>query len=146
MLKEQAVASLGQSSLLMPAWIKSALAANDRLKLYLTLLQSAAQRASAPDKHTEGGWEAELARSLLHNAPWVQDMLQGAYFDDELLVLPHLDDLLRALSADLSTMARPVCDTGPDNAPPWPSAATPGCSACTPWPTTKACRAACWPN
>ena len=118
MLKEQAVASLGQSSLLMPAWIKSALAANDRLKLYLTLLQSAAQRASAPDKHTEGGWEAELARSLLRNAPWVQDMLQGAYFDDDLLVLPHLDDLLRALSADLSTMARPVCDTGPGSAPP----------------------------
>lgn len=145
MRKEQAVASLGQSSLLMPAWIKAALAANDRLKLYLTLLQSAAQRASAPE-HTEGGWEAELARSLLRDAPWVQDMLQGAYFDDDLLVLPHLDDLLRALSADLSTMARPVCDTGPGSAPPWPSAATPGCSACTPWPTTKACRAACWPN
>ena len=43
MLKEKAVASLGQPSLLMPAWIKAALAANDRLKLYLTLLQSAAQ-------------------------------------------------------------------------------------------------------
>ena len=35
MLKEKAVASLGQPSLLMPAWIKAALAANDRLKLYL---------------------------------------------------------------------------------------------------------------
>ena len=45
MLKEKAVASLGQPSLLMPAWIKAALAANDRLKLYLTLLQSAAQHS-----------------------------------------------------------------------------------------------------
>ena len=35
MLKENAVASLGKQSLLMPAWIKAALLANDRLKLYL---------------------------------------------------------------------------------------------------------------
>ena len=49
MRKEQAVASLGQQSLLLPAWVKAALAANDRLKLYLTLLQSAAQHAAAPD-------------------------------------------------------------------------------------------------
>jgi hypothetical protein len=34
MLKEKAVASWGQQSLLMPAWVKAALLANDRLKLY----------------------------------------------------------------------------------------------------------------
>jgi hypothetical protein len=39
MLKEKAVASMGQQSLLLPAWIKAALLANDRLKLCLTMLR-----------------------------------------------------------------------------------------------------------
>ena len=62
MLKEKAVASLGQPSLLMPAWIKAALAANDRLKRYLTLLQSAAQHASTPDGPV-GRWETDIAHA-----------------------------------------------------------------------------------
>jgi hypothetical protein len=41
MEKIEAVASLGQLRLLRPAWTKAALAANDRLKLYLTVLQAA---------------------------------------------------------------------------------------------------------
>ena len=40
MQKTGAVASLGESSLLLPAWITAALAANDRLKLYLSLMQT----------------------------------------------------------------------------------------------------------
>ncbi|WP_026435818.1 hypothetical protein [Acidovorax sp. JHL-9] len=115
MLKEKAVASLGQPSLLMPAWIQSALAANDRLKLYLTLLQSAAQRASTPDTPT-GPWEKGLARTELQDAPWARELVGGAYCDDDLLILPHLENLLEALSNDLTTMARPLCDTGQPSA------------------------------
>ncbi|MBH2043748.1 MAG: phosphate transport regulator [Comamonadaceae bacterium] len=111
MLKEKAVASLGQPSLLMPAWIKAALAANDRLKLYLTLLQSAAQHASAPDGPA-GRWENDIAQSGLQDAPWAQELVSGAYYDDDLLILPRMENLLEALSNDLATMARPVCDTG----------------------------------
>jgi hypothetical protein len=37
MQKAQAVASLGQQRLMLPAWVKSALAANDRLKVYLSI-------------------------------------------------------------------------------------------------------------
>lgn len=111
MLKEKAVASLGQPSLLMPAWIKAALAANDRLKLYLTLLQSAAQHASAPDGPV-GRWETDIAHAGLQDAPWAPEMLSGAYYDDDLLILPHMENLLEALSNDLATMARPLCDAG----------------------------------
>ena len=111
MLKEKAVASLGQPSLLMPAWIKAALAANDRLKRYLTLLQSAAQHASAPDGPV-GHWEKDIAHAGLQDAPWAQEMLSGAYYDDDLLILPHMENLLEALSNDLATMARPLCDAG----------------------------------
>ena len=115
MLKEKAVASLGQPSLLMPAWIQSALAANDRLKLYLTLLQSAAQHASTPDAPA-GQWEKGLAHTELQDAPWAQELVGGAYCDDDLLILPHLENLLEALSNDLTTMARPLCDTGQPSA------------------------------
>ena len=111
MLKEKAVASLGQQSLLMPAWIKSALAANDRLKLYLTLLQCAAQQADSP-KPLLSDWGRDLAQAGLHDAGWLQDMIKAAYFDDQLLMLPQLSQLLAVLAADLSIMARPVCDSG----------------------------------
>ncbi len=49
MQKSDAVAEMGPSTLLLPAWIKDALAANDRLKLYLTVLQAGASHAEHPD-------------------------------------------------------------------------------------------------
>ena len=54
MQKAEAVAALGSSSLSLPAWVRAALGANDRLKLYLSVLQAAAAV----------GW-------LLALAPWV---------------------------------------------------------------------------
>jgi uncharacterized protein Yka (UPF0111/DUF47 family) len=114
MLKEKAVASLGQQSLLMPTWVTSALSANDRLKLYLTLLQSAAQHAASPTVLLTD-WGRDLAQAGLHDARWLQDMVKAAYFDGSMLILPQLNQLLAALAADLSIMARPVCDGGRDD-------------------------------
>lgn len=114
MLKEKVVASLGQQSLLMPAWVKAALLANDRLKLYLTLLQSAAQHGGSPETPL-ADWGRELAQVGLHDSRWLQDLVKTAYFDHRMLVMPQLDPLLSALAADLSIMARPLCDGGPKN-------------------------------
>lgn len=114
MLKEKAVASLGQPSLLMPAWVKAALLANDRLKLYLTMLQSAAQHAGSPETPVTD-WGRELAHTGLHDSGWLQDLVKTAYFDDRTLVAPQLDQLLEALAADLAIMARPLCDGGRDS-------------------------------
>jgi uncharacterized protein Yka (UPF0111/DUF47 family) len=111
MLKEKAVASLGQQSLLMPAWVKLALTANDRLKLYLTLLQSAAQHAGSQEIPL-ADWGRDLAQAGLHDAGWLRDLVKTAYFDGGMLVLPQLKQLLDALASDLSIMARPVCDAG----------------------------------
>ncbi len=111
MLKEKAVSSLGSSGLLLPAWVKSALAANDRLKLYLSLLQAAVQHASTPDAPV-ADWDAELASSGLRDALWLRELVKTAYFDDDLLVMPQLDALLTALAGDLGIMARPLCDGG----------------------------------
>ena len=92
MRKEQAVASLGQQSLLLPAWVKAALAANDRLKLYLTLLQSAAQHAAAPDTAVPD-WGRELAHAGLQDAAWLPELVKSAYFDDGRMVMRHQDKL-----------------------------------------------------
>lgn len=111
MLKEQAVATLGQKSLLMPAWVKSALLANDRLKLYLTLLQSAAQHAASPAMPVPD-WGRDLAQAGLQEAGWLQDLVKTAYLEDSRMILPHLEQLMAALLADLTIMARPICDGG----------------------------------
>lgn len=115
MLKEKVVASLGQQPLLMPAWIKAALQANDRLKLYLTMLQSAAQHAKSPQERSAVDWGRELAQAGLHGSVWLQDMVKTAYFDGQTLFIPQQDQLLEALAADLSVMARPLCDGGQEN-------------------------------
>jgi uncharacterized protein Yka (UPF0111/DUF47 family) len=109
MLKEKAVAELGQRSLLMPAWIKAALAANDRLKLYLSLLQSAAHHAAVPATPV-ADWSREIAQAGLAGASWLQELVKGAYYDGPMLVLPQLGQLLAALEADLTLMARPLCE------------------------------------
>ena len=109
MEKAQAVAVMGQDSLLLPAWIKAALAANDRLKLYLSLMQSVLQRvqlgqASASD------WKAEIARLGLQDQAWLGGFGQGAYRADDVLFVPRLEEWLDALARDLHIMARPVCE------------------------------------
>ena len=111
MQKDKAVASLGQQSLLMPAWITAALAANDRLKLYLSLLQAASRHALTADD-SNINWSQELARAGLGQTGWTQDLVRHAYMDDQLLVLPNMAQLLQALDADLETMARPITDGG----------------------------------
>lgn len=48
MQKTAVVASLGQRGLLLPGWVMAALRANDRLKVYLSVLQAARSHATHP--------------------------------------------------------------------------------------------------
>lgn len=107
--KQKAVAWLGQSSLLLPAWIKAALQANDRLKLYFSVLQSAAQRATHPAA-TYPDWAREIDRLGLRDTAWLKDVAKTAYVQDQMLIVPQLSLWLDALAADLTLMARPLCD------------------------------------
>lgn len=109
--KEEAVESLGQQSLLMPAWIKSALAANDRLKFYLSVLQSALNHAAHPDAEPPD-WSRDAANLALRDVRWIDDLCTNAYLDDGLLVFPQIGQLMECLAADISVMSRPLLDTG----------------------------------
>jgi uncharacterized protein Yka (UPF0111/DUF47 family) len=108
MQKTQAIATMGQRSLLMPGWIKAALAANGRLKLYLSVLQATAAHAEHPDDALLD-LSAELAGAGV-DAPWLSDMPASASRIDDVLLVPELTRLAQHLADDLQTMARPLLD------------------------------------
>jgi uncharacterized protein Yka (UPF0111/DUF47 family) len=117
MQKSQALASLGQRGLLLPIWVKAALAANDRLKLYLTVLQSAAAHAQHPRREVPD-LGAELRAAGLAQATWLHDLPAGTSLVDEVLCVPELPRLARSLREDLQVMARPVLEFTTNDAEP----------------------------
>jgi uncharacterized protein Yka (UPF0111/DUF47 family) len=106
--KTQAIAAMGQRSLLLPGWIKAALSANDRLKLYLSVLQVAFAHAEHPDSELPD-LTAELVAAHV-DAPWLRDMPASASLVDGTLLLPDLAVLVQRLAEDLETMARPLLE------------------------------------
>lgn len=104
--KTAAVASLGQTSLLLPAWIHAALRANERLKLLLSLLQSAHAHARHP-RQGAPDWSRELAAAGL-DTPWLRELAASASRDGDTVLVPELPRLAALLAAELATMARPV--------------------------------------
>jgi len=112
MEKHDAVAALGQASLLKPARMRAALKANDRLKLYLTVLQAAAAHAAAPERAP-----LDLTREIAaadiaprEQATWLRELPASASLQGDALQLPDLARLGARLLEDLGTMARPVLD------------------------------------
>ncbi|MBT9594848.1 MAG: phosphate transport regulator [Vitreoscilla sp.] len=115
MKKTQAVASLGEHSLMMPAWVKSALAANDRLKVYLTVIQSASSHADRPNREAPDLGQ-EIAAAGLPSA-WLHDLAAMARRVDDDLLIPDLPRLVKCLKDDLAVMARPVVESSESASP-----------------------------
>lgn len=111
MQKTQALATLGQHRLMLPAWVKAALAANDRLKVCLTVLQSAASHAAHPHRDLPD-LGREIAAAGLGTA-WLHDLAAGARRVDDELYSPDLPRLMQCIGDDLATLARPVLETTP---------------------------------
>lgn len=109
MQKAQVVASLGQHKLMLPAWVKAALAANDRLKVYLSVLQSALSHALHPNRDVPDLRKESEAAGL--SPAWLRELVEVARHVDGDLFLPDLPRLTRCIADDLSTMARPVLET-----------------------------------
>jgi uncharacterized protein Yka (UPF0111/DUF47 family) len=110
MEKTQAVASMGQRAMLLPAWIKAALSANDRLKLYLTVLQAAAVHVEQPDSEAPD-LRSEMAAAGVH-VDWLRELPSAASRLDGVLVIPQLPQLTQKLAEELGTMARPLFEAG----------------------------------
>lgn len=119
MEKEDAVASVGPESarsLLQPSRLRAALRANDRLKLYLSLLQAAAAHAEAP-LQAALDLRREIAAASIdapEDAEWLHDLPNSASLHGSSIELPDLARLAALLDEDLGTMARPLQDDAPD--------------------------------
>ncbi|MFD2405894.1 hypothetical protein ACFSVK_09180 [Azorhizophilus paspali] len=108
------VASLGQMQLLRPAWVTAALAANDRLKLYLTVLQVARTHAEQPDTPPPNLGH-ELASAQV-GAAWLKDLPGTAYREGRDLHIPDLPRVAALLRDDLRIMARPLLEGAAESA------------------------------
>ncbi len=106
MQKSDAVAAMGPSTLLLPAWIKAALVANDRLKLYLTVLQAAAAHAEHPESEPMNLGRESLAAGA--DGRWLRELPAATSRVNGALVIPKLRRLAQKLADDLGVMARPL--------------------------------------
>ena len=109
MEKAAVVASLGQRSLMLPTWVKAALSANDRLKVYLTVLQAAASHAAKPN-HEVPDLASEMASAGLGD-PWLHDIAATARQAHDEILVPDFGQLIKRMVDDLTIMARPVLET-----------------------------------
>ncbi|WP_374445659.1 DUF47 domain-containing protein [Stella sp.] len=110
MEKIDVVAAFGQTQLLRPAQIKAALAANDRLKFYLTALQAAWTHADAPEVATPD-LRREYATARM-DAPWLLELPAAGRLEGAALHPADLPRLAKELAADLRRMGRPLDGTG----------------------------------
>lgn len=109
MEKTAAVASLGHRRLMLPSWVRAALSANDRLKVYLTVLQAASLHASQP-KHELPDLTPEMTAADMSGG-WLRDVAEGATRIEADLHIPELPRLVKCFAEDLRTMARPVLES-----------------------------------
>ena len=118
MEKSDAVATLGEqapalASLLRPAQVRAALKANDRLKLYLSVLQAAHAHAHHP-REAALDLSREIAAAditVRAEADWLHDLPATAAGEaDGALRVPDLPRLALRLADDLGVMARPLVE------------------------------------
>ena len=118
MEKSDAVATLGEqapalASLLRPAQVRAALKANDRLKLYLSVLQAAHAHAHHP-REAALDLSREIAAAditVRAEAGWLHDLPATAASEaDGALRVPDLPRLALRLADDLGVMARPLVE------------------------------------
>ncbi|SKA35662.1 hypothetical protein SAMN02745126_05704 [Enhydrobacter aerosaccus] len=114
--KSQIVRLLGEGSLLLPTLLADALAANDRLKLRLTLLQEASAQARHP-VHAPPSFTIERQAAGLAD-PQFDAMVSGArQVSGDRLQIPGAHALVHGVPDDLKTMLAPLEACGTDSYP-----------------------------
>jgi hypothetical protein len=106
-MKTEVVERLGEKAVLLPSLIGEALAANDRIKLRLSLLQEAAKQAQTPGREPRSfRAEGEAARL---DAPWLDSLVAGArQVGPTRLFIPGASELLAGMGSDLAAMLAPL--------------------------------------
>jgi hypothetical protein len=115
--KTQIVEQLGESAVLLPDMIAAALAANDRAKLRLTLLQEALAKAADPGRRA-ADLSAELRAAGLDDSVFRQAVAGARNAGEGRIEIPGAEPLIASLYDDLRTMMTPVSTADPAAAAP----------------------------
>ena len=107
MVKTEIVARLGEKAVLLPSLIGDALAANDRLKLRLSLLQEAALQAQTPGRAARP-LSAERHAAGLGEAAFDGLVTGARIVGPGHLFIPGSGILLAGMSPDLAAMLAPL--------------------------------------
>ena len=108
--KNEIIERLGETAVLLPSLIGEALAANDRIKLRLTLLQEAAAQAQAPTREARNFNAERRAADLID--PALDALVTGARpTGPGRLLIPGVRTLLGGLDSDLAQMLAPLAAT-----------------------------------
>jgi uncharacterized protein Yka (UPF0111/DUF47 family) len=106
-MKSQIIEHLGQTEILLPSLVAEALAANDRIKVRMSALQAAAQRAREPDRPVSD-LEVECRAAGIAPAA-LATLVGGAHPAGEgRMAAPNLARLMKEISDDVATMIRAV--------------------------------------
>lgn len=107
MTKTEIIERLGEAAVLLPSLIADALAANDRLKLRLSLLQDAATHAIEPHRPLRG-YAAELRAHGLDD-PRLETLAKNTrLLDRTRLAAPGTAALIEGIGPDLELMLAPL--------------------------------------
>src|SRR5579862_4019763 len=118
MAKSEIVERLGETAVLLPSLIGEALAANDRIKLRLSLLQEAAAQARAPSRDVHSFIDERRAAGL--GAAAFDGLVSGArVVGPGRLFIPGSASLLGGFPDDLAMMLAPLKTADSDAATPF---------------------------
>lgn len=105
--KTKIVRALGDEGLLLPALLTDALAANDRLKLALTLLQEAGEHAANPQRAVQS-LAAERHAAGVDDPRFDATIVGARMLAADRLHIPGAHLLVEGLAGDLATMLAPL--------------------------------------
>ena len=105
-MKAQVLDAIGETELRRSAEVNGALAANDRIKYYLTILQMAASKADHPDQPVATLRRERLACGI--DDPLLDDVAAGTCRENGHYRLPGWVHIRGNISQDLRLMATPV--------------------------------------
>jgi hypothetical protein len=115
--KTQIVEQLGESAVLLPDMIAAALAANDRAKLRLTLMQEALAKAADPGRPS-ADLSAELRAAGFDNSVFGSTVAGARSAGEGRIEIPGAEALIGGLYDDLRAMMTPVTTADPDASAP----------------------------
>ncbi len=115
--KIEIVRELGEQVLLLPMLLADALAANDRLKLRLTLLQEAAARVRDPGYRLRD-FRGEREASGLADPQYDQLVAGARALSDGQLLAPGAKSLIAGIAPDLQAMLAPLKAAGTEDSRP----------------------------